>query len=119
MTDGEIEPNVEVLKALAHASRLTILSALIDGERSVGELEAVCAIPQPAMSQQLAVLRKADLVTTRRDHKLVFYAINHARVRSLSTLLDSLAGTIAVSREDARLVARLKGGSAAAFARVC
>lgn len=66
---------IEVLKALAHSLRWRILTALIAGERNVGEIEAATGINQPGLSQQLGVLRKAGLVETRKEAKLVFYAL--------------------------------------------
>ena len=39
---------------------------LENGEKSVGELETMTGIGQPGLSQQLAILRKAELVQTRR-----------------------------------------------------
>lgn len=66
---------VECLKALAHPLRYRILAALAEGERNVGEIEEASGIIQPALSQQLAILRKAELVTTRREAKQIYYAI--------------------------------------------
>ncbi|WP_155647654.1 ArsR/SmtB family transcription factor, partial [Erythrobacter donghaensis] len=63
---------VEALKALAHPLRWRILRTLASGERNVGEIEQATGIGQPALSQQLGVLRKAGLVVTRKDAKLVF-----------------------------------------------
>lgn len=108
----------ELLKAHAHATRLTILTASVDGERSVGDLERGSGIGQPATSQQLAALRGASLVETRREAKQVFYRINHARLSELSALLDGFAGTVAVPREQVDAVRRLRDGGAAVSARV-
>lgn len=66
---------IDVLKALAHPLRFRILGALAAGERNVGEIEQVTGILQPALSQQLGVLRHAGLVETRKDAKLVFYSL--------------------------------------------
>lgn len=119
MSAQDFEGSAELLKALAHATRLAILRALVDGERSVGDIESASGIGQPALSQQLAVLRKADLVETRREAKMIFYGINHKRLADVSALLDSFAGTVAVSRDDAAAVRRLqRGGGAATFARI-
>lgn len=119
MSVQDFEGSAELLKALAHSTRLAILGALVNGERSVGEIESASGIGQPALSQQLAVLRKAELVETRRDAKLVFYAISHARLADVSALLDSFAGTIAVSRDEAAAVRHFRrGGGAATFARI-
>jgi DNA-binding transcriptional ArsR family regulator len=52
----------EFLKALSHEARLVILCLLVDGEKSVSELEKTLSLRQPAISQQLARLRADDLV---------------------------------------------------------
>jgi ArsR family transcriptional regulator len=81
-----------LLKALAHEGRLAILCHLLDGERSVGELESLIGARQAAVSQQLARLRHGGLVTTRRDGKAIHYAIGDARARRLILTLRSMFG---------------------------
>jgi DNA-binding transcriptional ArsR family regulator len=71
---------IEALKALAHPLRWRILTALVAGERNVGEIEAATGIIQPGLSQQLGVLRKAELVATRKEAKLVFYTLADAQI---------------------------------------
>ena len=61
------------LKVLANPDRLLILCQLTQGERRVGELEALLGITQPTLSQQLTVLREEQLVSTRREGKNIFY----------------------------------------------
>ena len=56
-----------LLKVLANGQRLRILCLLVDGERSVGEINASVALSQSALSQHLARLREEGLVTTRRE----------------------------------------------------
>ncbi len=82
---------VEQFKAIAHPLRLRILEALSGQERNVGEIEQATGIGQPALSQQLGVLRKAGLVETRKEAKLVFYRLVPAAVSELATVLASLA----------------------------
>lgn len=77
MADDDL---IEALKALAHPLRWRMLSSLIAGERNVGEIEAATGISQPGLSQQLGVLRKAGLVETRKEAKLVFYALANERI---------------------------------------
>ena len=78
------------LKALAHESRLMILCNLLDGEKSVGELEALLARRQSTVSQQLARLRLEGLVSARRDGKTIYYSIASDKARSIiSALYDS------------------------------
>lgn len=86
----DVEAEAETLRALAHSVRLTLLFALRGTERHVGEIEAVTGIGQPGLSQQLAVLRKAALVETRRANKQVFYRLNGARFSQVAALLTGL-----------------------------
>lgn len=76
-----------LLKAMANGHRLMILCKLIDGEKSVGELERAIGLSQSAISQHLARLRRDALVKTRRDGKSIFYSINgHEAEAVLHTL---------------------------------
>jgi DNA-binding transcriptional ArsR family regulator len=83
---------IEALKALAHPVRWRILTALIAGERNVGEIEAATGIGQPGLSQQLGVLRKAGLVETRKEAKLVFYAIADDQIKGMLSRIAELCG---------------------------
>lgn len=78
------------LKRFAHRDRLLIACALVEGERAVGELEVMLGIRQPGLSQQLAELRAAGLVTTRRAGKAVFYRLADGRVASFIQTLHTL-----------------------------
>jgi DNA-binding transcriptional ArsR family regulator len=70
----------EFLKALSHETRLLILCMLMEGEKSVSELEEMLDLRQPAVSQQLARLRADNLVETRRDGKNVYYTLARPEV---------------------------------------
>jgi len=63
------------LKALAHPARLMILCQLVDQEKSVGDLYQDSSLSQSAFSQHLAVLRKQNLVTIRRQAQTIFYSL--------------------------------------------
>ncbi len=81
---------IDELKAIAHPLRFRIVEVLRAGERNVGEIEQASGIGQPALSQQLGVLRKADLVETRKEAKLVFYKLNHARLAEIGAVVGGL-----------------------------
>ncbi|AFN77583.1 ArsR/SmtB family transcription factor [Stutzerimonas nitrititolerans] len=66
----------QLLKALGNPDRLLLLCQLVEGERSVSELETLLGIQQPTLSQQLGVLRREGLVATRREGKQIFYRID-------------------------------------------
>ena len=106
---------IEELKALAHPLRFRILQSLADGERNVGEIETETDIGQPALSQQLAVLRKAGLVSTRKEAKLVFYEINAA---TLGTVQSALALVAQDERQPTMRSPRRTAPGAAHFARI-
>jgi DNA-binding transcriptional ArsR family regulator len=69
------EVKADLFKALAHPARIRALEILSEGERSVGELVPLVGIEASHLSQQLAVLRRAGLVASRRDGTSVIYAI--------------------------------------------
>ena len=64
-----------LLRALANEKRLMLLCLLVDGERSVGELNARVDLSQSALSQHLAVLREENLVRTRREAQTIHYSL--------------------------------------------
>jgi DNA-binding transcriptional ArsR family regulator len=77
----------ELLKALAHEVRLLILCMLVDGRKSVGELERLLELRQPLISQQLARLRADDLVEAQRDGKHMYYSIARPEVMQVIVAL--------------------------------
>ena len=77
----------DLMKALSHESRLLILCILVEGEKSVSELEDIMNMPQAAVSQQLARLRFDRLVTTRRNGRMVYYSIANDEVTQLVEML--------------------------------
>jgi DNA-binding transcriptional ArsR family regulator len=79
-----------VLRALANPERLLLLCQLSQGEKSVGELEALVGISQPTLSQQLGVLRTEGLVNTRREGKYIYYSVHDPKVLTLLTCLYDL-----------------------------
>lgn len=70
-----IEASAALFKVLAHPTRVAILQLLRDGEACVCHLEAVLGVRQAYLSQQLAVLREAGLITGRREGWNVYYDI--------------------------------------------
>ena len=69
-----------VAKALAHEHRLELLELAAQGARSVETLAVACGLSIANASQHLQQLRKAGLVTARRDGKLVLYSLADASV---------------------------------------
>lgn len=75
---------VNLLKAIANENRLLILCVLNNqGEKSVGELEAIVGLSQSALSQHLARLRKDGLVVTRREAQTIYYSLTPSPVKDV------------------------------------
>jgi len=83
---------VKRLKVYAQPQRLMILSILKDGEQTVSNIEKLSGIPQPALSQQLAELRHAGFVATRRALRQVYYSLADAEVASCVLAVVSIFG---------------------------
>lgn len=77
----------DFLKILSHEGRLMILCHLVDGEKSVAELEKLLAVRQPTVSQMLARLRLEGVVETRRDGKAIYYSLTDDRARQLIEII--------------------------------
>ena len=91
ITEADRQRSAAVARALGDPKRLCVLESLAGGEASVGELagRVVCQVPN--MSQHLAVLRSAGLVTTRRDGNTVYYSLTDPRVIEAYQLLQTIA----------------------------
>lgn len=79
-----------MLRSLAHQDRLLLLCLLSQEELCVSELEVRLGIQQPSLSQQLGVLRREGLVSTRRDGRHVYYQVADSRALSLLQTLYNL-----------------------------
>lgn len=73
----------EFFKALAHPMRIRILELLRQGPRSVGQLQEAIGAPASSISQQLAVLRGRNIVTTERRGTTVIYTVRDAELFGL------------------------------------
>ena len=116
----DIERNAELFRVLGHETRLRLLQLLAGGEHAVSEIDTVLAIGQPGLSQQLAILRNAGIVATRRVAKQVYYRLEPAALAGAAALVMQLAATgeaptaaVSVKPKKPR-----SGGSSASFARM-
>ena len=71
---------VEFCKALGDDTRQRILTMLLEDEKCVGDIVAEFNMSQPTISHHLGVLKQFNLVTSRKEGKQVFYAINQDNV---------------------------------------
>jgi ArsR family transcriptional regulator len=84
-TEEELEAATATLKLLADRTRLHLVWSLLHGEHSVNELAAHVGVAAPAVSQHLAKLRLARLVSTRREGNRIFYSAVNEHVLRLVT----------------------------------
>lgn len=75
------------LKALANDQRLLVLCSLLEGPRSVGEINERVPLSQSALSQHLGVLREAGLVSTNRQSQTIYYALAHGPALQIMEIL--------------------------------
>ncbi len=77
------EIKAELFKALAHPGRIRILEELSAGEHTVSELATAVDLELSHLSHQLAVLRRAGLVTARREGSSMIYSVRSAELPEL------------------------------------
>lgn len=98
MTRPIYQVKAEFFKTLGHPARIRVLELLREGERSVAELIPDVGLEASHLSQQLAVLRRAGVVQSRKDGSSVHYSVTDERIFELlevakAILTTSLAGT--------------------------
>lgn len=90
----------EFFKTLGHPARIRILEVLRDGERSVGGLIDEVGLEPSHLSQQLAVLRRANLVRSQKSGASVIYSVSEPRIFELLEVAKSiLTSSLTETRE--------------------
>ncbi|MGI5817034.1 MAG: ArsR/SmtB family transcription factor [Armatimonadota bacterium] len=90
MDQAVYESRAEVMKALAHPSRLIIVDALADGERCVCELQELVGSTMPTVSRHLSQMKNAGIVEGRRDGNQVYYRLLVPCVLKVFPCLDAV-----------------------------
>ncbi|MDL2405899.1 metalloregulator ArsR/SmtB family transcription factor [Rhizobium calliandrae] len=92
----------DFMRLFSTPSRLMLLCHIAQRERSVGEIQDELGFKQPALSQQLAELRQAGVVRTRRESRQIYYSIADDRVAVvMEMLLAMFCGTVPVTSTEA------------------
>lgn len=106
MTTPLHQLKAEFFKTLGHPVRIRVLELLSEREHAVGELLPQVGIEAAHLSQQLAVLRRAGLVTSRREGSTVYYSLISTQLAELlavaRTILTSVLSEQADLLEDLR-----------------
>lgn len=79
----------DLLTAVAEPTRRRLVQLLASGERSVNDLAAHFDVTRSAISQHLAILAEAGLVTRRRDGRFQYYSVASSGLAALRAELDS------------------------------
>ena len=82
-TTSSIELQAKLFRGFADPSRLSILEALRDGERTVSDLVQTTGLTQPNVSNHLSCLRDCGLVTVRQQGRFAYYSLSDERVAQL------------------------------------
>ena len=84
--------NNEAFKALADPTRREILALLRRGEQTAGALAEEFDMTKPSMSHHFAVLKEADLITSRREGQQIWYGLNTTVVQDVMAWAMDLLG---------------------------
>ncbi|MFN8831182.1 MAG: ArsR/SmtB family transcription factor [Labrys sp. (in: a-proteobacteria)] len=87
-----VSPDQDPFRAIADPRRRSMLDAMMEGERTVGELTRVLGVSQPTVSQHLQVLKLAGLVVERRSGRNNFYRTNPAELATIGDWLEKYRG---------------------------
>lgn len=80
-----------ILRAINHKLRLQIIKLIQENQKiTVTEIYVKLRLEQSVVSQHLAILRRANLVLTKRDGKFIYYTINYDRIKELVGFVDDL-----------------------------
>ncbi|MBP6732464.1 MAG: helix-turn-helix transcriptional regulator [Chitinophagales bacterium] len=89
---GKLKKAVLTLRAINHPLRKKLISLLEDRRKmTVTEIYNLLKIEQSVASQHLAILRRAEIVTTKREGKFIFYGVNKRRIAEITELVEELA----------------------------
>jgi len=80
----------DICKAIAHPTRIHILQLLRDGERCVCEIFPAMKMEQPNVSRHLALLKKAGIISSRKEGLKVIYRVNDRQVFELLDLIIAM-----------------------------
>ena len=78
-----------IMKVLSDASRLKILFAINGKPKSVSEIQEMVGMSQSAVSHQLAILKKANVVETKRYKNKIFYSIKNNGITKILDIFNT------------------------------
>lgn len=104
------QAKAELFRTLGHPVRIRVLELLLDGPRPVRDLLAAVEVEPSSLSQQLAVLRRAGMVSSAREGSSVVYALSSPDVAQLLAAARGILTGLLTDRDD--LLAELRAAEA-------
>jgi len=89
-SEEQVSFTSELLKSIAHPIRLKVLCFLMDGEKTVGEIEKEFGSTISNISQHLTILRKMNIINRRKEANFMYYSIKDERILKLISTLKNL-----------------------------
>jgi ArsR family transcriptional regulator len=90
----------EFFKTLAHPARIRVLEILRDGDRAVSELIPEVGIESSHLSQQLGIMRRANLVHSRKEGATVVYSVSNPMIFDLLDVAKKILTSSLVETRD-------------------
>lgn len=90
----------ELFRTLGHPVRIRVLELLQEGPRPVRDLLAEIEVEPSNLSQQLAVLRRAGLVTSTREGATVLYTLSTSDVAALMLAARRILASVLSGQQD-------------------
>ena len=88
---ANIKLAAKVLRSLNHKLRQDILVLIdLNNKINVTDIYVKMRLDQPVVSQHLAILRTAGIVTTERDGKVIYYSVNYKKLEEVNFLSKKL-----------------------------
>ena len=86
MNEDGLFSMAELFRVFGDSTRIKILCALFEQERNVTEICELVGMSQSAISHQLRLLKQADLVSSRREGKMMVYSLADDHVKTICTM---------------------------------
>lgn len=102
----------DLYNALANPKRVEIIHLLRHKELSVTDMVEMLGLPQSNLSQHLTILRKANVVATRREGKNIYYSLSHNNIIKAS---DAIREMLVAQYQGTSVVAELKASTSDFF----
>ncbi|MFA6449951.1 MAG: metalloregulator ArsR/SmtB family transcription factor [bacterium] len=90
MTEQELERISQIMKAVAHPTRMKILFLLSKDLNNVNELVKALGVNQALVSQQLRILRLNNLVKTEKKNGFVYYSLDPDKKKYINKMIECI-----------------------------